>query len=465
MQNYYLAIDIGASSGRHILSHVEDGKIVLEEIHRFENGVVEKDGQLCWEYDRLFKEIVAGIKKCKDLGKIPKTMGIDTWGVDFVLLDENDEVLGNTVAYRDSRTVGMDKKVYEVIEEVELYKSTGIQKQLFNTIYQLMAVKENNKEYMDNAKAMLFVPDYFHFLLTGEKKTEYTNATTGQLVNPETKDWDFELIEKLGYNKEIFTEIITPKTTVGHFTKEIAEEVGFSCEVVAPATHDTGSAVVAVPYTDEKSLYISSGTWSLMGIESMTANCSVESMKANFTNEGGFDYRFRYLKNIMGLWIIQSVRKELDNKYSFAELCDLAEKESISTIINANDARLTAPKNMIETIKELAKESNQQVPETAGEIASVVYKSLASCYNEALLEIESLTKRTFENIYIVGGGANASYLNQLTAEATKRTVVAVPIEATALGNLLVQMIAKGEFKDLSEARQCVTDTFEVIKYQ
>ncbi len=464
MQNYYLAIDIGASSGRHILSHIENGKIVLEEIHRFENGVVEKDGQLCWEYDRLFKEVVTGVKKCKELGKIPKTMGIDTWGVDFVLLDENNKILGNTVAYRDSRTEGMDKKVYEVIEEVELYKRTGIQKQLFNSIYQLMAIKEQNKEYMDNAKTMLFVPDYFNFLLTGEKKTEYTNATTGQLVSPETKDWDFELINKLGYNKEIFTEIITPKTTVGYFTKEITEEVGFSCEVVVPATHDTGSAVVAVPYTDDKSLYISSGTWSLMGIESNAANCTLESMKANFTNEGGFDYRFRYLKNIMGLWIIQSVRKELDNKYSFGELCDLAEKESITTIINANDVRLIAPKNMINTIKDIAKESNQQVPETACEIACVVYNSLAHCYNEALLEIETLTNRSFNNIYIVGGGANAGYLNKVTAEITKRTVVAVPIEATALGNLLVQMIAKGEFKDLAEARQCVTDTFEVLKY-
>ncbi len=464
MSEFYLAVDIGASSGRHILSYIKDGKIELEEIHRFENGVVDKDGQLCWEYDRLFSEILDGLKKCSALGKIPKTMSIDTWGVDFVLLDSNDKVLGNTVAYRDDRTVGMDKKVYEYISEKDLYSRTGIQKQLFNTVYQLMAIKENNPEYMANAKAMLLVPDYFHFLLTGEKKTEYTNATTGQLINVETNTWDFELIEKLGYNKEIFTEIVMPKTEIGYFTKEVQELVGFNCKVVACATHDTGSAVVSIPYTDEKSLYISSGTWSLMGIETEKANSDEASRSLNFTNEGGYDYRFRYLKNIMGLWIIQNVRKELDNKYSFAELCDMAEIENIDTIFNCNDERLTAPKSMIDTIKLLCKEENLQVPESAGEIARVVYRSLAVCYKNTIKEIESLTKRKFENIYIVGGGAKADYLNKVTAETTKRKVVAVPIEATALGNILVQMIADGVFKDIFDARKCVNNSFDVKIY-
>ncbi len=464
MKNYYLAVDIGASSGRHILSHVNNGKIELEEIHRFENGVVEKDGHLCWEYDRLFTEILAGIKKCKDLGKIPKTMSIDTWAVDFVLLDENNKVLGNTVAYRDDRTVGMDKKVYDVISESDLYSKTGIQKQMFNSIYQLMAIKEQNKSYMDNAKTMLLVPDYFHYLLTGEKKTEYTNATTTQLVNVNTNQWDFELIEKLGYNKEIFTEIIMPKETVGDFTEEIQKQVGFDCKVVACATHDTGSAVVSIPYTDEKSLYISSGTWSLMGIETETANCSEQSRALNFTNEGGYDYRFRYLKNIMGLWLIQSVRKELNNKYSFAELCEMAEKETISSIIKCNDDRLIAPKNMIETIKEMCRENDAQVPETAGEIAKVVYGSLAECYNDTILEIEEITNRNFDNIYIVGGGAKADYLNKVTAKATSRKVVAVPIEATALGNILVQMIADGVFENIFKARECVSKSFDVKEY-
>ncbi len=464
MSDFYLAIDIGASSGRHILSYIDNGKLQLEEIHRFENGVVQKNDHLCWEYDKLFSEILTGIKKCKEIGKIPKSMSIDTWAVDFVLLDNEDEIIGDTVAYRDDRTSNIDKKVYEYIDESILYEKTGIQKQLFNTIYQLMAIKENNSEDMDRAKTMLLVPDYFHFLLTGEKKTEYTNATTTQLINCQTKKWDFELIEKLGYNKEIFTDIVTPKTTIGNFTKKIQELVGFNCKVVACATHDTGSAVVSIPYTDKKSLYISSGTWSLMGIEMEKANCSDESRILNFTNEGGYDYRFRYLKNIMGLWIIQNVRKELDNKYSFFELCEMAESESIDTIINCNDKRLIAPKSMIDTIKLLCKEDNSQVPESAGEIARVVYRSLAFCYKKTIEEIEEITNRKFENIYIVGGGAKADYLNKITAQITERKVVAVPIEATALGNVLVQMIADKKFNDIFDARQCVSNSFEQKVY-
>lgn len=464
MRDYYLAVDIGASNGRHILSYIEDGKIKLEEIHRFENGLVEKNNSLCWDYEKLFSEIITGLKKCKELNKIPKSIGIDTWGVDFVLLDEKEKVLGNTVAYRDSRTNGMDELVYKKISEKDLYARTGIQKQLFNTIYQLMAIKENNPEYLEEAKTMLLVPDYLHYLLCGAKKTEYTNATTTQLVNAKTNNWDFELIEKLGYNKEIFNEIVLPKTELGNFTKEIQEKVGFDCKVVAPATHDTGSAIVTLPYSDEKSLYISSGTWSLMGVEENIAHCDEQSQTLNFTNEGGYDYRFRYLKNIMGLWIIQSVRHELNDEYDFAELCNLAETTDIKTIINCNDDRLLSPKNMIETIKELSKETNQQIPESVAEISAVVYKSLAKCYDTTVKEIETLTNRKFENIYIVGGGAKASYLNKLTAETTGKRVKAVPIEATALGNILVQMISDKVFVDLFEARECVKNTFEIETY-
>ena len=227
MGNYYLAIDIGASSGRHILGSIEDGKIVLEEIYRFENGMVEKNGHLCWNHERTFKEILAGIKKCKEIGKIPTSMSIDTWGVDFALLDENDQLLGDTVGYRDSRTKGMDEEVYKIIPEKELYARTGIQYAIFNTIYQLMAVKQQNPEQMEQAKAMLTTPDYFQFLLTGVKMQEYTMATTGQLINPKTFDWDYELIDMLGYNKEIFQEVHMPGTTVGHFKEEIQKEVGF----------------------------------------------------------------------------------------------------------------------------------------------------------------------------------------------------------------------------------------------
>ena len=291
MGNYYLAVDIGASSGRHMLASMEDGKMKLEEVYRFPNGMDNKNGTLCWDVDRLFTEIKNGLKKCKELGKIPATMGIDTWGVDYVLLDEKDQILGDTVGYRDSRTNGMDEKVYEKISLSALYERTGIQKQIFNTIYQLMAVKETHPEYLEQAKAILMIPDYFHFLLTGVKKNEYTNATTGQLVNPTTNDWDYELIDMLGYNKEMFQPVSMPGTVVGEFTQDIQNEVGFNCKVVLPATHDTGSAVLAVPTNDDNAIYISSGTWSLMGIERKEADCSLRSMQANFTNEGGYEGR------------------------------------------------------------------------------------------------------------------------------------------------------------------------------
>ena len=299
MEKYFLAIDIGASSGRHILGHLEDGKMVLEEMHRFPNGNVKKDGELVWDIDGLFAEILTGMKKCKEAGKIPVSVGIDTWAVDIVLLDENDERIGNAVGYRDSGTRGMDLKVYEQIPEDELYAKTGIQKQIFNTIYQLMAWKENKPELFAKAKTMLMVPDYLHFRLSGVKATEYTNATTTQLVSPETKTWDLDLIRKLHYEPSLFQPVILQGTCLGHLTEEVQNYVGYDCEVVVPATHDTGSAVLAVPVSkaeeEEDILYISSGTWSLMGTELMKANCSAERKARNFKNEGGYDYRFRYL--------------------------------------------------------------------------------------------------------------------------------------------------------------------------
>lgn len=462
MQNYYLAVDIGASGGRHILGSLDNGKLQLEEIYRFENGLIEKDGYLCWDLNRLFQEILNGLKKCKTAGKIPVSMGVDTWGVDFVLLDSEDKVLGPTVGYRDKRTAGMDEEVYKVIKEEELYRRTGIQKQIFNTIYQLTAVKTQRPEILQKAEALLMIPDYFHFLLTGKKAQEYTNATTGQLVNPVTKDWDYALLDKLGIKKEIFQKISLPKTSLGNLRREIQEEVGFDCEIVLPATHDTGSAVLAVPASDDDYLYISSGTWSLIGIERMEADCREESRIANFTNEGGYDYRFRYLKNIMGLWMIQSVRHELEDKYSFAELCAMAEKSSsFPSIVDVNAQEFLAPANMTQAIKDYLKESGQKVPETVGELAACIYNSLAASYSSAVKEIEALTGRSFKRIHIVGGGSNADYLNQLTADYTSKDVCAGPSEATALGNILAQMLKAEVFEDIIEARKCVYDSFGV----
>ena len=465
MEKYYLAVDIGASSGRHMLASMKDGKMQLEEVYRFPNGMDNKNGTLCWDVDRLITEIKNGLKKCKEIGKIPVSMGIDTWGVDYVLLDKDDNILGDTVGYRDSRTEGMDEKVYEVIPQDDLYARTGIQKQIFNTIYQLMSVKESHPEYLEQAETILMIPDYFNFLLTGVKMNEYTEATTGQLISPKTNDWDYELIDMLGYNSKMFRPVSMPGTVVGDFTEDVQKEVGVNCTVVLPATHDTGSAVLAVPTNDDDAVYISSGTWSLMGIERKEADCSMESMKANFTNEGGYDHRFRYLKNIMGLWMIQSVKKEFTEDLSFAEICEMASKETIPSIVDCNDDCFLAPESMIEAVQKFCRDTDQPVPETVGEISSVIYNSLAKCYGDTVEEIEAITGKKYSTIYVVGGGSNAGYLNELTAKYTGRKVSAGPSEATAIGNIIVQMLHDGVFASLPEARTCVKESFDVKMYE
>ena len=462
---YYLAIDIGASSGRHILAHLEDGRMALEEVHRFPNGMVEKDGENVWDVDELFAQIKLGMKKCGESGKIPVSVGVDTWGVDFVLLDKAGRRIGNAVAYRDGRTKGMDEEVYKIISEDALYARTGIQKAIFNTIYQLMALKVKKPEQLAEAETMLLMPDYFHYMLSGVAAAEYTEATTGQLVSPETRDWDMELIRKLGYPEKIFQKMVTPGTVLGELTPEVQEEVGYSCKVVEPATHDTGSAVIAVPTASDDALYISSGTWSLMGTELMEANCSPESKASNLTNEGGYDYRFRFLKNIMGLWMIQSVKKEIGGELGFGEICDMASECTISSIVDCNDDRFLAPANMTEEVREACRESGQQVPEGLAEVASVIYNSLAQCYAKPIRQLAGIPGKKYDCIHIVGGGSNADYLNRLTAKATGVPVYAGPTEATAIGNIAAQMMSAGELAGLKAARACVFESFPVSQYQ
>ena len=463
---YYLAVDIGASSGRHMLSHLEDGKLVLEEIYRFPNGMTEKNGHKVWDVERLFAEILNGMKQCARLGKIPHSMGIDTWAVDYVLLDGQGRRIGDAAAYRDGRTQGMDEKVYAHITEEELYHRTGIQKQIFNTIYQLAAVREQHPKWLEQADCLLMMPDYFHFLLTGKKVQEYTNATTTQLVSPVTKDWDEQLIRQLGYPRRLFQEIRMPGYELGSLRGEIQKEVGFSCKVILPPTHDTASAVAAVPTQEEETLYISSGTWSLMGIERKEADCSEKSCEMNFTNEGGYAGRFRYLKNIMGLWMIQSVRHEVNDAYSFAEICAMAEEaKDFPSRVDANDECFLSPDNMTEEVKDYCRRTGQKVPETLGEIATVIYTSLAECYAKTAKELEEMTGRTYSRIHIVGGGSNAGYLNELTAKATKKEIHAGPGEATAIGNITAQMLKAEEFKTIEEARTIIHESFGVKVYK
>ena len=464
MTRYYLAIDIGASSGRHILGSIQDGKLTLEEVYRFENGFHDVNGTKCWDADQLFSQIKAGMVRCAEAGKIPVSMGIDTWGVDYVFLDSAGQRLGEAVAYRDDRTEGMDAEVYKLIPEDQLYGRTGIQKQLYNTIYQLMAVKTQTPELLEQAATLLMTPDYYHYLLTGKMAAEYTIASTSQLVSPVTCDWDWELIDTLGYPRRIFAPVHKPGTVLGSLTEEVQKEVSFNCQVVLPPAHDTASAVLAVPAAVD-AVYISSGTWSLMGVEREEADCSGVSKAHNFTNEGGYDYRFRYLKNIMGLWMIQNVKKECDDRYSFAQLCDMASRESIPSIVDCYDNAFLAPENMSEAVRDYCRRTNQSVPETPGQLAAVIYNSLAKCYGDTVQEIEDATGKHYDRIHIVGGGANASYLNELTARYTGRTVYAGPTEATAIGNLLCQMITGGELENTAAAKACVRNSFDLETYQ
>jgi len=474
---YFLAIDIGASSGRHILGSVDQGKLILEEVFRFENRQVHKNGHDCWDMDNLWQGIIGGLKACKKLGKIPATVGIDTWAVDYVLLDINNEIIGDAVAYRDSRTEGMKQIVNQIIPADELYTRTGIQYQPFNTVYQLMAQMRENPEALEQAEWMLMIPEYFNFKLTGIKQNEYTNATSTNIVNAEGKCWDASLIERLGFPVHIFHELAVPGTKLGNLLPQIREEVGFDTTVVLPATHDTGSAFLAVPAKDDCAVYLSSGTWSLLGVENETPVTTLESHAQNFTNEGGAWYRYRYLKNIMGLWMIQSVRRELNGisyvqgkqeqkeaakQWSFPDLIAAARQaRSFSSVVDINQDCFLAPESMIRAIQQECTRTQQRAPETVGEIMQCVYSSLSVCYRDAIRNLEKLTGKKYTSINIVGGGCQDGYLNECTAAATGLTVYAGPIEGTAIGNVIVQMIMAGEFQNLQEARAAIRKSFEI----
>ncbi|MCC3355859.1 rhamnulokinase [Bacillus sp. REN16] len=464
MTKYSVAVDIGASSGRLILGYLENGSLKLEEIHRFENKIVKKDNSYCWEVDLLFQEIIAGLKKCSERGIKPDSIGIDTWAVDFVLLDENDQPLTDAVSYRDPRTDGMMEEVFELFSKERLYLETGIQFLKFNTIYQLYSIKKNNPEILDKAKSFLMIPDYFNYLLTGKKANEYTNATSTQLVNAFTKKWDSDIINTLGLNKEMFQEIKTPKSVLGTLSEELVSELGFDLKVILPATHDTGSAVIAVPEEDD-SIYISSGTWSLIGTENHFPICVTKALDYNFTNEGGIDYRYRFLKNIMGLWMIQEVKRNYNDEYSFAELVDLARKEAdFKATVKVNDDRFLKPDNMIEEIQKYCIETNQPIPSTPGEVAKCVYDSLAESYKKAVTEIEEIFEKSFSKINVIGGGCQNEMLNQLIADVTGKEVLAGPVEATAIGNIIAQLMSLEEMETIEEARAIVKKSFEVKKY-
>lgn len=451
MKTYYLAVDIGASSGRHILSHIENGKLVLEEIYRFENNLVKSKDGLVWDIENLFSNVLNGIKKCKEIGKIPKSIAIDTWGVDYVLLDENKNEIKPCFCYRDSRTSAVIDEVESLVSPTELYAKTGIQKQNFNTIYQLYADKKNNR--LKNAKYFLMMPEYLSFKLTGVCKNEYTNATTTGLVNANAKTWDADIIYALGLTEVPFLPLSLPSSHVGFLSEDIQKAVGFNCAVLFAPSHDTASAVCACPMADND-LYISSGTWSLIGTEITEPILNDSARKLNFTNEGGIDYRFRFLKNYMGMWLFQNIRRNLNKKLSYDDMMNLAKNCGEYKYFDVNDNTLVAPKNMIEAIGKLIGSDDLSF------ILNSAYHSLAKSYDEAVKEIENVTGKQFNTIHIVGGGCQDEYLNALTRDYTGKSVTAGPIEATATGNIISQIISDKKIS-LATARKIVKKSFDI----
>lgn len=453
MNTYYLAIDIGASSGRHILGYIEKDKICLEEIYRFDNNIKNDNGTLVWDIETLFYEVKAGIKKCSEIGKLPKTIAIDTWGVDYVLLDENKNEILPAVSYRDVRTNEAVKEVNEIISQTELYLRTGIQKQSFNTIYQLYCDKKSGK--LSNAKHFLMMPEYLSFKLTGEIRNEYTNATTTNLVNAESKQWDKYILDMLGIPFGIFSSLSLPGTVVGSFEEQVKKEVGFDSTVVLCASHDTASAVAACPI-DNEGVYISSGTWSLIGTENLVPVLNEKALEANFTNEGGIEYRFRFLKNIMGMWIFQNIRRNINKELTYDEMMSLARESTFTEKIDPNDNTFLAPENMIEAVR--AYLGKPELP--LCDVLSSVYHSLADSYKKAVEEIECISDKRIRNIHIVGGGSKDEYLNRLTVEYTGKKVCTGLMEATATGNILSQLMSDKKIT-LAEARKIIKSTFDV----
>ena len=459
---YFLAVDIGAGSGRHILGYISDGKLVLEEIHRFENGMDRSaDGHLTWDTERLFNEIKTGMKKAGELGKTPSYIAIDTWGVDYVLLDENDKEILPVFAYRDERTIKAVSEVELIVSPKKLYGITGIQKQNFNSIYQFWCDKKTGR--MEKSESFLMIPEYFVWKLTGVKKNEYTNASTGGMLDANKKVWSDEIIDTLGFKKSMFGALSLPTTEVGSLLPKIADEVGYNATVILCPTHDTAAAVAACPLDDE-TLFLSSGTWSLIGFENSEAVINDEGFKANYTNEGGIEYRFRVLKNFMGMWLFQSIRKELGKKYSYDQMMELAMSSDYGKTVDVNSANLSAPESMTEAIRQEVGEPDLPIED----VLECVYQSLSDAYGRAVKEAEKLSGRTFKKILIVGGGGSDKYLNELTAKKTGLVVLTGIKEATTTGNIASQIIFDsklngGKYDNIMSFRELVKASFPLTE--
>lgn len=461
----FLAMDFGASSGRAMLGTLTDGKLSLREIHRFSNDPVEMAGCLQWDLPRLFYEIKVSLNKAALEGVEIASIGIDTWGVDYGFLDKAGRLLGNPVHYRDVRTDGLMEKAFGTVSKQEIYERTGLAFMSFNTLYQLYAQVLSGDELLPIAQDMLFIPDLLAYLLTGVKGCEYTIASTSQMINPYTRTWDEELLKKLGIPTEMLPEVTQPGTIRGMLLPGIAKETGVgSVPVVAVAGHDTASAVAAVPAKDEDFAYISSGTWSLVGVETRQPVISDEAQAANLTNEGGVDGTIRVLKNVMGLWIIQECRREWGRRgqaLSFDEIVKQAEKApAFQSLFDPDHDDFMTPGDMPEKIQAYCKRTGQIVPRSVGEVSRAVYESLALKYRWTVEKLERACGSRISALHIVGGGSNNGMLNQFTADALGIPVITGPSEATAIGNIMMQAKALGLVEDMSALRRVVADSFE-----
>ncbi len=464
MSKGVLAFDFGASSGRAIKGSFEDGRIKLKEIHRFKNTPIYENDNIYWDIDYLFGEIKKALALCEDY----ESIGIDTWGVDFGLIDKESNIIKQPVNYRDPRTKGMLEKVSEKISRDKLYSLTGNQIMEINTLFQLYYEMLNNKKVFDSVDKILLMPDLLNFLLTGEKKAERSIASTTQLIDPYKKQWNDYLLEQLELRKDIFPILVSPGTEIGLIKEDIAKEINIERKtVIAVCGHDTASAVAAVP-AEQDFIFISCGTWALLGTELQRPIITEKSLEYNLTNEMGINGTTTFLKNLTGLWLLQQTKNQFEKEsknYSFSDIEQLAkEAEAFKCFIDTDLDRFMTPGDIPQRIKEYASETGQRVPQTDGEVIRCIYESLAFKYRYTYEQISECLEKKYEKIHIVGGGSRDSLLCQMIAEASSMEVIAGPVEATAIGNILVQLIARGEIKDLEEGRKVIKTSFATIKY-
>ena len=477
-KTYFFAVDLGATSGRTIIGHLEKDAFSLEEVTRFPNNLIEQGGHFYWDIYALYFEMIRGLKEVARRGLEITSIGIDTWGVDFVLIGEDNAILRNPRAYRDPITFeAMDDYLKNVLSRREVYDITGIQLMNFNSLFQLYAMKQEGNAALKHAQKILFVPDALSWMLTGEEVCEYTIASTSQLLDPRSKELDEKLLSSLGLNRQLLGKMVQPGTVIGTLTEEVQKMTGLGAvPVIAVAGHDTGSAVAAVPAKDEHFAYLSSGTWSLMGIETQEAIINDLSYERNFTNEGGIEGTTRFLKNICGMWLYERSRKEWAASaiameqaaaaLSHPELQGSAmQVEAFRSLINPDDPLFANPTSMLEAIRQYCRQTHQAVPETPAEICRCIFDSLAMRYKQVFQWLQEFSSTPLNILHIIGGGSLNQYLNQFTANATGVTVLAGPQEGTAIGNIMLQAKSAGIVKDIWEMRKIIANSLQLVKYE